>query len=224
MFGVGDEVAAADLGVLQAEDVPHRLGEAGPSVDGAADGDQFVGHGRRAFLDETIGAADEATGFLQQNSRHLVTLAGRQRPVLDLVAEYSRGLPCLFDALATFDRAGNRVMGGPGRYMKVSIDMFVDRRTHRGKGFAEQPARRGRRAQPAARGVVLGAVLPGDPEAVREPGADQPVKSTPGLRIPCGSSACLIARMVARSTGDRLRAVQPVLARPTPCSALMLPP
>ena len=46
-FGVGDEVAPADVGVLQAQDVPHGVGEPGPGVDGAPDGDEFVGDGAR---------------------------------------------------------------------------------------------------------------------------------------------------------------------------------
>ena len=48
--------------------------------------------------------------------------------------------------------------------------------------------------------------------------------STPGLNRPSGSSACLIAGMAAISAGERVRCSQPILARPTPCSALMLPP
>jgi phospholipid/cholesterol/gamma-HCH transport system substrate-binding protein len=84
----------------------------------------------RAFLDETIGTADATAGFLEDNGRQLVTLAGKQRPVLELLAEYSRGLPCLFDTLAKLDRDLNRVLGGKGPYAKVSIDLFVDKRTY----------------------------------------------------------------------------------------------
>ena len=49
-------------------------------------------------------------------------------------------------------------------------------------------------------------------------------KSTPGFSWPWGSSAALIARMAASSAGERDRCSHGVLARPTPCSALMLPP
>jgi ATP-dependent helicase/nuclease subunit A len=49
-------------------------------------------------------------------------------------------------------------------------------------------------------------------------------KITPGLRIPWGSSACLMARIAAISAGERVRCSQGNFATPIPCSALMLPP
>ena len=47
---------------------------------------------------------------------------------------------------------------------------------------------------------------------------------TPGEKTQPGSRACLIACMAAMSSGDRASGSQARLARPIPCSALMLPP
>ncbi|MPY81297.1 MAG: hypothetical protein GEV04_23365 [Actinophytocola sp.] len=57
----------------------------------------------------------------------MVELTGKQRPVLELLAEYSRGIPCLTDALVKANKVGNRALGGQGPYLTASIDLFVDR-------------------------------------------------------------------------------------------------
>lgn len=79
-----------------------------------------------AFLEHTVEASDETAEMLRVNGRDIVTLAGKQRPVLEVLATYSEGLPCLADALVKLNRAADRALGGYGPYLKASIDMFVD--------------------------------------------------------------------------------------------------
>jgi hypothetical protein len=43
-LGVGHQVSPADLRILEAQDVPHGLGEPVSAVDAATDRDEFVGH------------------------------------------------------------------------------------------------------------------------------------------------------------------------------------
>src|SRR5579875_1510757 len=54
-------------------------------------------------------------------------------------------------------------------------------------------------------------------------GADN-AKTLPGLKIPCGSSAALIARCTHNDTGPTSRSSQSTFNDPTPCSPVIVPP
>lgn len=83
-----------------------------------------------SFLEHTIEASDETADMLTANGRELVTLAGRQRPVLEVLATYAEELPCLADSLVKLNRAANRALGGYGPYLKASIDVLVDHESY----------------------------------------------------------------------------------------------
>lgn len=85
----------------------------------------------RAFLDRTIAAADKAADVLEAHGQQIVTLVGRQRPVLEVLAKYAPEFPCLAESLVLLERARNRAVGGSGPYFRVSVDAFVDRTAYR---------------------------------------------------------------------------------------------
>ena len=59
-------------------------------------------------------------------------------------------------------------------------------------------------------------------EVVRKERRDH--KNLPGLRIPLGSSACFSAWWMSKDTSPMAWRHQRFLARPTPCSPVMVPP
>lgn len=78
-----------------------------------------------AFLAETSTSAAEADTVLRNNANQLIGLANHSLPVLRVLGHYSSALPCLIKALYVGNGGLDHVFGGPGPYLKVSIDSFV---------------------------------------------------------------------------------------------------
>jgi phospholipid/cholesterol/gamma-HCH transport system substrate-binding protein len=79
-----------------------------------------------AFLAETTTSAGETAAVLKRNGNQLIGLANHAEPVLAIVGHYSSALPCLIKALYVGNAGLDHVFGGPGPYLKVSIDSLVE--------------------------------------------------------------------------------------------------
>jgi phospholipid/cholesterol/gamma-HCH transport system substrate-binding protein len=77
------------------------------------------------FLAETTASATETTSVLKQDGDQLIGLADRAEPPLAILGHYSSALPCLIKALYVGNGGLDHVFGGPGPYLKVSIDSLV---------------------------------------------------------------------------------------------------
>lgn len=69
--------------------------------------------------------ADTTGAVLDENDDNLITLAGRARPVLRLLDEYSTMLPCLVDGLKLADHLANQTAGSRSPFIYLTIDMFA---------------------------------------------------------------------------------------------------
>lgn len=78
-----------------------------------------------AFLAETTASATETTTVLKQDGDQLIGLANQAEPALKIVGHYASALPCLIKALYVGNAGLDHVFGGPGPYLKVSIDALV---------------------------------------------------------------------------------------------------
>jgi len=85
----------------------------------------------QAFLDQVGVTADQTKDVLAENAEHLVTLSGEARPVLALLDEYSRALPCFLNALHTADILANQAAGGRGPFVNLTVDVITQQTPYR---------------------------------------------------------------------------------------------
>lgn len=76
-----------------------------------------------SFLDQVIATGDQTRAVLEQNSVNLIRLAGRARPVLALLREYSTALPCFLKGLRTVEVLGNQSVGARGPFTNLVVDV-----------------------------------------------------------------------------------------------------
>lgn len=76
-----------------------------------------------AVLDQVIATSGDTEEVLESNAQNLIRLSGRSRPVLALLEEYSRALPCFLKGLHTFSILGNQSIGGRGPFTNLIIDV-----------------------------------------------------------------------------------------------------
>jgi phospholipid/cholesterol/gamma-HCH transport system substrate-binding protein len=76
------------------------------------------------FLDQVIATGDRTTDVLRHNAANLIRLSGRARPVLDLLHQYSKVLPCLLKGLHTVDILGNQTIGARGPFTNLIVDVI----------------------------------------------------------------------------------------------------
>ena len=76
-----------------------------------------------AVLDQVIDTSDDTRQVLATNAQNLIRLAGESRPVLALLDEYSRALPCFLKGLHTFSTLGNKTIGSIGPFTNLIIDV-----------------------------------------------------------------------------------------------------
>ncbi len=84
-----------------------------------------------AFLDTVIGTATISTDVLRENTRNLVTLSGRARPVLRLLDEYAAVLPCTLDTLHVLDNVATHATGARGAFINLRVDLVTKREPYR---------------------------------------------------------------------------------------------
>jgi phospholipid/cholesterol/gamma-HCH transport system substrate-binding protein len=77
------------------------------------------------FLKQTVSTASETEQVLRANAHNLITLAGRSRAVLQVLADFSSEYPCFIHSLYVGNGGLDHVYGGPGPFLKVSIDLIV---------------------------------------------------------------------------------------------------
>jgi phospholipid/cholesterol/gamma-HCH transport system substrate-binding protein len=78
-----------------------------------------------SFLQHTVSTASETEQVLRANAHDLITLSGRSRSVLQVLANYSSEYPCFIHSLYVGNGGLDHVYGGPGPFLKVSIDLIV---------------------------------------------------------------------------------------------------
>lgn len=83
-----------------------------------------------AFLQRTVSTAKETEGVLRTNAHDLITLSGQSRSVLQVLANYSSEYPCFIHALYVGNGGLDHVYGGPGPFLKVSIDLIVSNKPY----------------------------------------------------------------------------------------------
>lgn len=83
-----------------------------------------------SFLEHTVSTAKETEGVLRTNAHDLITLAGHSRNVLQVLANYSSEYPCFIHALYVGNGGLDHVYGGPGPFLKVSIDLIVSNKPY----------------------------------------------------------------------------------------------
>jgi phospholipid/cholesterol/gamma-HCH transport system substrate-binding protein len=83
------------------------------------------------FLDSVIGTATISIDVLRENTRNLVTLSGRARPVLRLLDEYAAVLPCTLDSLHVLDNVGTHATGARGSFINLRVDLVTSRDPYR---------------------------------------------------------------------------------------------
>jgi phospholipid/cholesterol/gamma-HCH transport system substrate-binding protein len=79
------------------------------------------------LLDTVIGTAALGTDVLRENTRNLVTLSGRVRPVLALLDEYAAVLPCTLDTLHVLDNVATHATGARGAFINLRVDLVTRR-------------------------------------------------------------------------------------------------
>lgn len=79
------------------------------------------------FLDSVIGTANLSTDVLRENTQNLVTLSGRSRPVLALLDEYAKVLPCTLDTLHVLDNVATHATGARGAFINLRVDVITKR-------------------------------------------------------------------------------------------------
>ncbi|MER7891548.1 MCE family protein [Micromonospora sp. NPDC094482] len=77
-----------------------------------------------AFLADTTGTAEVATGFLDRHGDQLIRLGAVSRPVLELLATYAPEYPCLVDGLVALQPRVEEVFAG-GR-MHITLEVTRD--------------------------------------------------------------------------------------------------
>jgi phospholipid/cholesterol/gamma-HCH transport system substrate-binding protein len=77
------------------------------------------------FLQQTVSTASETEQVLRANAHDLITLAGRSRSVLRVLANFSSEYPCFIHSLYVGNGGLDHVYGGPGPFLKVSIDVIA---------------------------------------------------------------------------------------------------
>lgn len=78
------------------------------------------------FLDQVIATSDDTKAVLAENANNLIRLSGRSRPVLALLDEYSKALPCFLKGLHTFGILSNQAIGARGPFTNLIVDVFAE--------------------------------------------------------------------------------------------------
>lgn len=78
-----------------------------------------------SFLDQVGATSDQTETVLAENSASLIKLAGRSRPVLELLDEYRSMLPCTLEGLRTFDTLGTHAIGANGPFTPITVEVIV---------------------------------------------------------------------------------------------------
>ncbi|NKQ57755.1 MCE family protein [Amycolatopsis sp. K13G38] len=87
-----------------------------------------------SFLDQTIATVDETNKVLSANAHDLITLSGNARPIQEVLAAYSSEFPCLITAVNLHNALADRILGGEGPYLRVSIDLVAHRDAYQAPG------------------------------------------------------------------------------------------
>ncbi|MFL6108504.1 MAG: MCE family protein [Marmoricola sp.] len=77
-----------------------------------------------SFLDQVVTTSDDTKQVLQTNAENLIRISGRSRPVLALLDEYSKALPCFLTGLHRFGILSNQAIGARGPFTNLVIDVI----------------------------------------------------------------------------------------------------
>jgi len=76
-----------------------------------------------SFLDQVTATGDDTKDVLAENAESLIRISGRSRPVLALLDEYSKALPCFLKGLHTFGILSNQAIGARGPFTNLIVDV-----------------------------------------------------------------------------------------------------
>jgi phospholipid/cholesterol/gamma-HCH transport system substrate-binding protein len=79
-----------------------------------------------SFLDQVTATGDDTKQVLAENAENLIRISGRSRPVLALLDEYSKALPCFLKGLHTFGILSNQAIGARGPFTNLVVDVIAN--------------------------------------------------------------------------------------------------
>jgi len=79
-----------------------------------------------SFLDQVITTGDDTKDVLATNAENLIRISGRSRPVLALLDEYSKALPCFLTGLHRFGILSNQAIGARGPFTNLVVDVVAN--------------------------------------------------------------------------------------------------
>ncbi|MFL6022882.1 MAG: MCE family protein [Marmoricola sp.] len=79
-----------------------------------------------SFLDQVVTTSGDTKHVLATNAENLIRISGRSRPVLALLDEYSKALPCFLTGLHRFGILSNQAIGARGPFTNLVIDVVAN--------------------------------------------------------------------------------------------------
>jgi len=117
---IGQFARTADIYAASAPDLLKLLSEsAGISRELLLPQEQEFG----SFLGQVGATSGDVKQVLATNAENLIRISGRSRPVLALLAEYSKALPCFLKGLHTFGILSDQAIGARGPFTNLVVDV-----------------------------------------------------------------------------------------------------
>lgn len=76
-----------------------------------------------SFLGQVTSTSSDVKHVLAANAENLIRISGRSRPVLALLDEYSKALPCFLKGLDTFGILSDQAIGARGPFTNLVVDV-----------------------------------------------------------------------------------------------------